>query len=114
VNGKRFDGKRIVAFAGIGRPEKFFATLRRLGAELAAEFAFSDHHRFGDTELAALRAAATRERALLVTTAKDVVRLRPKARAGIEVLDVRIEWRDRPALDVLLARLREPRGAAIR
>ncbi len=113
VDGGRLAGKRVVAFAGIGRPEKFFAALRRLGAELAAERAFPDHHRFSDTELAALRVAADRERALLVTTAKDAARLQPEARAGIEVLDVRIEWRDRPALDALLARVLEASGAAI-
>ncbi len=113
VNGERLAGERVVAFAGIGRPEKFFATLRRLGAELAAERAFPDHHRFSDAEITALRAAAQRERALLVTTAKDAARLRPQARAGIDVLDVRIEWRDRPALDALLARVLEASGAAI-
>ena len=113
VDGERFAGKRVVAFAGIGRPEKFFATMRRLGAELAAKRAFLDHHRFSDAEIAALRAAAERERALLVTTAKDAARLQPEARSGIDILDVRIEWRDRPALDALLARVLEASGAAI-
>lgn len=113
VNGERFAGKRVVAFAGIGRPEKFFATLRRLGAELAAEHPYPDHHPFSDAEIAALRAAAERERALLVTTAKDAARLRPEARAGVEVLEVRIEWRDRSALDALLARVLQASGAAI-
>ena len=113
VDSERFAGKRVVAFAGIGRPEKFFATLRRLGAELAAERAFPDHHRFSDAEIAALRASAEREQAVLVTTAKDAARLRTEARTGIEVLDVRIEWRDRPALDALLARVLEASDATI-
>ncbi|HEV2186216.1 MAG TPA: tetraacyldisaccharide 4'-kinase [Stellaceae bacterium] len=112
VDGGRLAGRRLVAFAGIGRPEKFFATLRGLGAELVAEHAFPDHHRFSNTEIAALHAAAERKQALLVTTAKDAARLRPQSRAGIEVLDARIEWRDRPALDALLARVLEARGAA--
>jgi tetraacyldisaccharide 4'-kinase len=113
VNGERFAGKRIVAFAGIGRPEKFFATLRRLGAELAAERSYPDHHPFSAAEIAALRATAEREQALLVTTAKDAARLQPLSRAGIEVLDVRIEWRERPALDALLERVLRASGAAI-
>jgi tetraacyldisaccharide 4'-kinase len=113
VNGERFAGKRVVAFAGIGRPEKFFATLRRLGAELMAAHAFADHHRFTDAEIAALRAAGEREQAVLVTTAKDAARLRRQARAGIEVLDIRVEWRERPALDALLARVLQASGAAI-
>jgi tetraacyldisaccharide 4'-kinase len=112
VDGERFAGKRVVAFAGIGRPEKFFMTLRRLGAELVVEHKFPDHHRFSDAEIAALRAAAHREQALLVTTAKDAARLRPETRAGIEILDVRIGWRDRPGLDALLARALETRVAA--
>ena len=113
VDGGRLAGRRLVAFAGIGRPGKFFATLRRLGAKLAAEHAFPDHHRFSDSEIAALHAVAEREQALLVTTAKDAARLRPAERAGIEVLDVRIEWRDRPALGALLTRVLEASGAAI-
>jgi tetraacyldisaccharide 4'-kinase len=112
VDGACFAGQRVAAFAGIGRPEKFFATLRRLGAELVAERPFPDHHRFGAGEIAELRATAERERALLVTTAKDAARLRPEARAGIEVLEVRIDWRDRPALNALLARVPQTRGDA--
>jgi tetraacyldisaccharide 4'-kinase len=113
VNGERFAGKRVVAFAGIGRPEKFFAALRRLGAELVAERPFPDHHCFAEGEIAALRAAAERERALLVTTAKDAARLSADERAGIEILDVRIEWRDRPAIDALLARVLQARGTSV-
>jgi tetraacyldisaccharide 4'-kinase len=113
VNGERFAGKRVVAFAGIGRPEKFFAALRRLGAELVAERPFPDHHCFAEGEIAALRAAAERERALLVTTAKDAARLRPDARTGIAILEIRIDWRDEPALNALLAPVLQARGAAI-
>lgn len=91
VNAERFTGQRVVAFAGIGRPEKFFNTLRGLGAELAGEYKFADHHRFTESEMAALRATAERESALLITTAKDAARLRPEARAGIDILEVRIE-----------------------
>jgi tetraacyldisaccharide 4'-kinase len=113
VKGERFAGKRVVAFAGIGRPEKLFATLRRLGADLVAERAFPDHHRFSDGEIAALHAAAERERALLVTTAKDAARLRPDVRTGIAILEIRIDWRDEPALNALLARVLQASGAAI-
>jgi tetraacyldisaccharide 4'-kinase len=112
VRGERFAGRRVVAFAGIGRPEKFFATLRRLGAELAAEWLFPDHHRFAGSELAALHASAERERAQLVTTAKDAARLRPEARAGIDILDVRIEWRDQPGLNAVIARVLQASDAA--
>lgn len=70
-----FLGRRVVAFAGIGRPEKFFDTLRGIGALLAASHAFADHHVYSEAELEALRKEASGAGALLVTTAKDHARL---------------------------------------
>jgi tetraacyldisaccharide 4'-kinase len=98
-DGQRFSGSRLVAFAGIGRPEKFFAALRRAGAELVVAQPFADHHRYREAEITGLRERAARENARLVTTAKDWVRLRPSWRAGIEVLEVAIRWHDPTALD---------------
>ena len=103
VAAEPFVGARLVAFAGIGRPEKFFATLRGLGANLIATRAFPDHHPFRDDEIASLRRAAETDGTHLVTTHKDWVRLRPEQRAGIEVLHVRIAWQDKAALTALLA-----------
>jgi tetraacyldisaccharide 4'-kinase len=105
VEGARFAGRRLVAFAGIGRPEKFFASLRGLGASLVAALPFADHHPYHDGELAALRELAGRERAALVTTAKDWVRLPRAARTGIEVLEVALRWHEPAALAALLAPL---------
>lgn len=70
-----FLGRRVVAFAGIGRPEKFFDTLRGIGALMAASHAFADHHVYSEAELEALRKEASGAGALLVTTAKDHARL---------------------------------------
>ena len=92
-----------MAFAGIGRPEKFFATLRRLGATLAAAQSFPDHHPYRADEIARLQETAAREHARLVTTAKDWVRLSPQLRADIEVLEVEIRWRDAAGLKRLLS-----------
>src|SRR4051812_18881299 len=97
VNGERFRNARLVAFAGIGRPEKFFAMLRRLGGQLAATQSFPDHHPYRPDEIARLRETAARGNAQLLTTAKDWVRLHPGLRAGIEVLDIEVRWRD-PAM----------------
>jgi tetraacyldisaccharide 4'-kinase len=69
-------GSRALAFAGIGDPEKFFATLRDAGIAIAATRSFSDHHRFTEAEAAALCEQADREGLILVTTEKDAVRLR--------------------------------------
>ena len=103
VDGERFAGAPVVAFAGIGRPEKFFASLRWVGATLIAAYPFPDHHRFADAEIARLRHEAKRAGARLVTTAKDFVRLPPRLRGGIEVLEVAIRWRDAPGVTQLVA-----------
>ncbi|GJD33648.1 tetraacyldisaccharide 4'-kinase [Methylobacterium aerolatum] len=76
-DGGGFAGRRVLAFAGIGRPGKFFDTLRETGARLAGTRAFPDHHPFREADLAALRREADRLGATLVTTEKDAVRLPP-------------------------------------
>ncbi len=110
IAGDRLAGTRVLAFAGIGRPEKFFATLRWLGAEFVGERKFPDHHPYSPGEIAELRRAAERERAQLVTTAKDFVRLPVAARRGIEVLEVGIDWPDPASLARLLASVAAPAG----
>ena len=69
-------GKRVFAFAGIGDPGRFFRTLRAGGIEVVRERAFADHHPFSQDEIEALIAEATREALTLVTTEKDLARLR--------------------------------------
>ncbi len=90
--GSEFAGQRVMAFAGIGRPEKFFATLRSLGAELVASQIFPDHHAFKPKEIVQLKKKARNEDAMLVTTEKDFVRLSPPQREGIRVLTVRAQF----------------------
>lgn len=98
-----FAGAPIVAFAGIGHPEKFFATLRRVGAGLVAAHPYPDHHPFAEAEIARLREEAERAGAQLVTTAKDWVRLPARLRDGILVLEVEIGWHDAAAVAQLVA-----------
>jgi tetraacyldisaccharide 4'-kinase len=69
-------GKRVAAFAGIGDPNRFFRTLRASGIEVVLERAFADHHAFSQSEIETLIAQATREALTLVTTEKDLARLR--------------------------------------
>jgi len=104
VGGERFAGERLLAFAGIGRPEKFFATMRGLKSELVETRSFPDHHPFRAGEIDAMRRAAERARARLITTAKDIVRVPAGQRDAIEVLKVEISWRDPDALKALLIR----------
>jgi tetraacyldisaccharide 4'-kinase len=69
-------GKRVLAFAGIGDPGRFFRTLRSYGIDVAAERGFPDHHPFSNDKIATLIAQARRESLTLVTTEKDMARLR--------------------------------------
>ncbi|MFE1602822.1 tetraacyldisaccharide 4'-kinase [Methylobacterium sp. ID0610] len=95
-------GQPVLAFAGIGRPEKFFDSLRAIGADLRATRAFPDHHAYGAADLAALERDAARAGLRLVTTEKDRVRL--PAGAPVAVLPVSLRLADADAV-VLRARL---------
>jgi tetraacyldisaccharide 4'-kinase len=96
-------GKRLVAFAGIGRPQKFFDSLRDLGGDIVATRSFDDHHPYSAKDATALIALAGEHDARLVTTAKDAVRWPGDAERKPLVLDVEIAWDDEIALDLLLA-----------
>ena len=76
-------GRKVVAFAGIGRPSKFFAMLRAIGADLVAGHGFADHHPLRPGELEALAREARAKDAILVTTEKDMVRIRDGMRGGL-------------------------------
>jgi len=95
-------GRRVLAFAGIAIPEKFFATLAEAGADVVARRRFPDHHRYGRSELDSVLAEAERLQAVPVTTAKDAVRLPPDIRARVQVLSVRLDWEDPGAPEALL------------
>jgi tetraacyldisaccharide 4'-kinase len=71
----KLKGKPVMAFAGIGHPPKFFRALREVGADVRAEIAFSDHHRFSREEALELVGRAEREGLLPVTTTKDLARM---------------------------------------
>src|SRR5206468_6582143 len=66
---------RVLAFAGIGDPDKFFATLADAGIAVAATRSFPDHHRYSAAEAQALCDEADRDGLVLVTTEKDIARL---------------------------------------
>ncbi len=97
-----FVGQHVFAFAGIGRPEKFFTMLRDAGVMLAGHRAFPDHHVFSATECAELRRAAAAQNAVLVCTPKDHVRL-PAAFPATPI-GVTLRFTDDPAFANLLAK----------
>lgn len=82
-------GARCLAFAGIGRPAKFFATLESLGVEVVERVAFPDHHAFLASEIERLVERARHGALHLVTTAKDHVRLPATLRQQVDVVHVR-------------------------
>jgi tetraacyldisaccharide 4'-kinase len=97
----------IVAFAGIGRPMKFFDALKELGADLVEAAPFPDHHAFSASDLDWLAKLAAERNASLLTTEKDHVRLDAHWRARVGVLKVQAQFADEAALEALLGPLRE-------
>lgn len=98
-------GRPVIAFAGIGRPEKFFATLRALGADVVEARSYADHHAYTASEIARLHARARASNAMLITTEKDFVRLTPSEKQEVNFLPVRAAFEDMGALDNLLDKL---------
>jgi tetraacyldisaccharide 4'-kinase len=101
-------GKRVLAFAGIGDPLRFFRTVRLAGIEVAVERVFPDHHPFSKSEIETLLAEAKFVSLTLVTTEKDLARLRearglPSWAKEIVPFKVTLEFDDAAALRKLVS-----------
>ena len=98
-------GASVLAFAGIGDPERYFKTLRENGIEVAATRAFPDHHPFTPSEIADLLSEAKRRSLVPLTTEKDFMRLRGIAGvnlASIKPFPVRLAVQDEESLRMLI------------
>lgn len=104
------DGRRVLAFAGIGRPEKFFQMLRRLNAEIVDAVPFADHHVYSPSQIAELCERATEMDAVPITTEKDLVRLPPAQRSKVRVLPISVVWHEKDAIRRLLEPFLRRRG----
>lgn len=99
--------RKVLAFAGIGDPDKFFATVAQAGIAIGARRAFADHHRFSAEEAAELIMAAEQDGLTLLTTEKDLARMsRDPALSALatqtQVLPVTLEVDDVEALRALV------------
>ena len=103
--GMDWQGLRVLAFAGIGQPQKFFTTLRGEGAILAATISLDDHQPLSSALMQRLEAQAKSLNAQLVTTEKDAIRLPDTFRDKVLTLPVRLQVADWRPLDAALANL---------
>jgi tetraacyldisaccharide 4'-kinase len=94
-------GQRILAWAGIGAPQRFFAMLEALGGKLVEPTAFRDHHRLGRADAERLLSLARRNRAMLISTEKDLARLQgtrgrlAELAASTRALPIRLHFSER-------------------
>lgn len=84
--------KKYIAFAGLGRPEKFKNTLIDLGINLVGWYPFADHHPYNDDEISLLQEQAKAHDATLVTTEKDFIRLSLKQSNNIKTLPISLNF----------------------
>jgi tetraacyldisaccharide 4'-kinase len=98
-------GEKVLAFAGIGRPGKFFATLKAMGAEIVEAVAFADHYDYPLAVLRRLQRRARSEDAMVVTTEKDAVRLTADFRREVVVVQVNLIPDNWDEIDQLVAQI---------
>ena len=100
-------GKKITAFAGIAYPEKFFSSLKLLKANIVDEISYSDHHIYSENDLLYLAEIANKNKSILVTTKKDMVRIPKAFRSLVNTIDGFIQLDDEKLLLEILTNLIE-------
>ncbi len=97
------ENKNIIAFAGLGQPQKFYHFLKELGYNVLSWHPFPDHHAYSESTLESLVREAEGKNAALVTTEKDYMRLlQSPYRDNIAHIKIEIAFNDTPALSAFL------------
>lgn len=89
-----FSLNHVVAFCGLGFPQKFYKTLEDLGLTLTATKNFPDHYSYTENDLLDLQSLAKAHHALLITTRKDWIKIPPSWQKYLHVLDIEIQFED--------------------
>lgn len=95
-------GQKVLAFCGIGHPEKFFNTLKELELDVQQLIPFADHHFYKLKEIERLKLLAQRENLPLLTTEKDYVRLTARQKHGITPIPLSLKWTNEKKLRTFL------------
>jgi len=102
---REIKGKSVVAFTGIGHPEKFFSTVSDLGYIMQESIPFSDHHSFNSADIHHLRDVAKKRKARLVCTEKDAQRLPIAFLSEVTIVPVTLKWSDHVVIETLLDKI---------
>jgi tetraacyldisaccharide 4'-kinase len=97
-------GRRVLAFAGIAVPQKFFTSLEEAGAVVVGRASFADHHPYTQAEIDYLLHQANEVKAVAVTTPKDAARLTREQRMRVHVAGVDVVWENPSEIETLLSR----------
>ncbi len=104
---KSFKGQKIVAFAGIAYPEKFFNSLKVQGANIIKEISYPDHHIYNENDMLSLVETANKTQSILVSTKKDYVRIPKSYRSLVNTLEGEIIFKDEQLLREILSNVIE-------
>lgn len=107
-NAKPDPGKKYVAFAGLGRPEKFYFQLQHLGLEVVGWHPYADHYPYAASDLQKLSDEAREKGAVLITTEKDYRRLPQGDFGTIAHLPIELLWQNEEALVAFLRQRLSP------
>src|SRR5690606_22698084 len=109
IGKRRFAGQRVLAFAGIGQPGKFFDTLESVGAQVVVRREFPDHYPYHDEVIGALERAAAWDGLERVATSEDAARVvngTPAAQRFVEklsVLEIEVVFQPKQIADKIVA-----------